>query len=276
MHPAFFVVATRLRAVREGTVLVAWQRPSSSLCGWAGSSASGQSIGTLGGVVVRQHQSGFATSRCFTRVRQSAIGQSPVLVLPKGRPNQLSGLRAWHLAPERRMRRRFVVVANVAQINRAQNKELEWTRSTHLAVGPRHSIQCCTDRGTDRKILVPPPSAVAEAHPCYRAQTAPAWKASVRPFSGVGLLSEPAPPSPNIMSTVARPSRFHRHPRGSTSVIKNLLRRITMGTSKLGCARPHNNALQLTRGASEASGLRRTRRLLVPLAAERECWTGVF
>ena len=35
-----------------------------------------------------------------------------------------------------------------------------------------------------------------------------------------------------------------------------------------------NNALQLTRGASEASGLRRTRHSLVPLAAERECSTG--
>ena len=35
---------------------------------------------------------------------------------------------------------------------------------------------------------------------------------------------------------------------------------------------PYNNALQLTRGASEASGLRRTRHRLVPLAAERECW----
>ncbi len=33
----------------------------------------------------------------------------------------------------------------------------------------------------------------------------------------------------------------------------------------------YNNALQLTRGASEASGLRRTRQSLVPLAAEREC-----
>ena len=37
---------------------------------------------------------------------------------------------------------------------------------------------------------------------------------------------------------------------------------------------PQNNALQLTRGASEASGLRRTHRCLVPLAAERECSTG--
>jgi hypothetical protein len=38
-------------------------------------------------------------------------------------------------------------------------------------------------------------------------------------------------------------------------------------------AAPQNNALQLTRGASEASGLRRTRHSLVPLAAERECST---
>jgi len=36
---------------------------------------------------------------------------------------------------------------------------------------------------------------------------------------------------------------------------------------------PQNNALQLTRGASEASGLRRTHHRLVPLAAERECCT---
>jgi len=33
-----------------------------------------------------------------------------------------------------------------------------------------------------------------------------------------------------------------------------------------------NNALQLTRGALEASGLRRTHHCLVPLAAERECY----
>ena len=38
--------------------------------------------------------------------------------------------------------------------------------------------------------------------------------------------------------------------------------------------RLYNNALQLTRGASEASGLRRTHHCLVPLAAERECSTG--
>ena len=38
--------------------------------------------------------------------------------------------------------------------------------------------------------------------------------------------------------------------------------------------RRYNNALQLTRGASEASGLRRTRHCLVPLAAERECCAG--
>ena len=37
-------------------------------------------------------------------------------------------------------------------------------------------------------------------------------------------------------------------------------------------AGPDNNALQLTRGASVASGLRRTRHSLVPLAAERECY----
>ena len=139
---------------------------------------------------------------------------------------------------------------------------------------PAGEARCCTDRRTDRKILVPPPSAVADAHPCYPAQTAPAWKALVRPFSGVGLLSEIAQPSSNIMLTAARPSRFHRHHRASTSVIKRLVRRITIGTSKLCCARPHNNALQLTRGASAASGLRRTRHSLVPLAAERECWTG--
>ena len=36
---------------------------------------------------------------------------------------------------------------------------------------------------------------------------------------------------------------------------------------------PQNNAMQLTRGASEASGLRRTHHSLVPLAADRECYT---
>jgi len=35
---------------------------------------------------------------------------------------------------------------------------------------------------------------------------------------------------------------------------------------------PSNNAMQLTRGASEASGLRRPHRSLVPLAADRECY----
>jgi hypothetical protein len=32
-----------------------------------------------------------------------------------------------------------------------------------------------------------------------------------------------------------------------------------------------NNAMQLTRGALEASGLRRPHHRLVPLAADREC-----
>ena len=134
------------------------------------------------------------------------------------------------------------------------NKGLERTRRVGvpaaravIRVSPRRSTQCCTDRGTDRKILVPPPSAVADAHPCYPAQTAPAWKALVRPFSGVGLLSEIAQPSSNIMLTAARPSRFHRHHRASTSVIKRLVRRITIGTSKLCCARPHNKALHQPR-----------------------------
>jgi hypothetical protein len=40
--------------------------------------------------------------------------------------------------------------------------------------------------------------------------------------------------------------------------------------------RPQDNALQLTRGASEASGLRRTHPCLVPLAAERECYAGYW
>ena len=40
--------------------------------------------------------------------------------------------------------------------------------------------------------------------------------------------------------------------------------------------RLYNNALQLTRGASEASGLRRTHHCLVPPAAERECWADVL
>jgi len=33
-----------------------------------------------------------------------------------------------------------------------------------------------------------------------------------------------------------------------------------------------NKAMQLTRGASEASGLRRTHPSLVPLAADRRCY----
>ena len=158
---------------------------------------------------------------------------------------------------------------------RPHNKEFERTRSTQTAVGPRRSIQCCTDRRTERKILVPPPSAVADAHPCYRAQTAPAWKALVRPFSGVGLLSELAQPSSNFMSTAARPSRFHRHPRATTSMTKGLGPAFTIGTSMLACARPHNNGLQLTRSARCAPSAFRSwgQSLRAALAAEAECST---
>ncbi len=40
----------------------------------------------------------------------------------------------------------------------------------------------------------------------------------------------------------------------------------------LGAQALHNNAMQLTRGVSEASGLRRPHHHLVPLAADRECY----
>jgi hypothetical protein len=38
---------------------------------------------------------------------------------------------------------------------------------------------------------------------------------------------------------------------------------------------PPNNGMQLTRGASEASGLRRPHHSLMPLAADPECSTGL-
>mgnify|MGYP007054666839 CR=1 FL=1 len=155
----------------------------------------------------------------------------------------------------------------------ASNKELERTRSTQTAVGPRRSIQCCTDRRTDRKIVVPPPSAAADAHPCYRAQTAPAWQALVRPFVGIGLLSELAQPSSNIMSTVARPSRFHRQSRGPTSVIKRLGRAFTIGTSRLGGARPHNNGLHQTGREGAAVAFRWRPVVEARPAGERGCST---
>ena len=135
--------------------------------------------------------------------------------------------------------------------------------------------ECCTDRGTDRKVPVPPPSAAMDAPLCYRAQTAPAWKAVVRSISGLGLLSEPARPSSNIMSTAARPSRFHRHLRGSTSVTKGLGPAFTIGTPRLGCARPYNNGLHQTGREGAAGFLRRRPVVEARPAGEPECWAVV-
>ena len=162
------------------------------------------------------------------------------------------------------------------------NNALERTRRVGVpaaravvVVPPCRSTQCCTDRGTDRKVPVPPPSAAVDAPLCYRAQTAPAWKALVRSISGLGLLSEPARPSSNIMSTAARPSRFHRHLRGSTSVTKGLGPAFTIGTPRLGCARPYNNGLHQTGREGAAGFLRRRPVVEARPAGEPECCAGL-
>ena len=139
---------------------------------------------------------------------------------------------------------------------------------------PAGEAGCCTDRGTDRKVLAPPPSAAVDAPLCYRAQTAPAWKGLVQSISGLGLLSEPARPSSNIMSTAARPSRFHRHLRGSTSVTKGLGPAFTIGTPRLGCARPYNNGLHQTGREGAAGFLRRRPVVEARPAGEPECCAG--
>ncbi len=106
---------------------------------------------------------------------------------------------------------------------------------------------CCTDRRTDRKILVPQPSAVAETPPCYRAQTAKHG----RRWSGPSEASAFSRKSLEHLPTSCRPALdrplFHRHPRGSTSVIKQLIRSFTIGTSRLGGARPSNKGLEQMR-----------------------------
>ena len=169
-------------------------------------------------------------------------------------------------------------------VSRPQNKALHQTRRGGVALrSPRPVVEarlagegrCCTDRGTDRKVPVPPPSAAVDAPLCYRAQTAPAWKALVRSISGLGLLSEPARPSSNIMSTAARPSRFHRHLRGSTSVTKGLGPAFTIGTPRLGCVRPYNNGWHQPGREGAAGFLRRRPVVEARPAGEPECCAGL-
>ena len=57
----------------------------------------------------------------------------------------------------------------------------------------------------------------------------------------------------------------------SHSEIHRCARQTPGGEQERNSQQPPNNAMQLTRGASEASGLRRPHHHLVPLAADREC-----
>jgi hypothetical protein len=129
---------------------------------------------------------------------------------------------------------------------------------------------CCTDRRTDQRHHRASALCGRGSSSWLPGTNGSAWVAVVRPSSSLGLLSELAQPSSNIMSAGARPSRFHQHPGGSTSAVKRLDRSFTIGSPRPGGARPYNNALHLTKGggvpASQAV-------VEAPFAGERECWT---
>jgi len=134
--------------------------------------------------------------------------------------------------------------------------------------------RCCTDRRTDRRIFVPPPSAVAEAHPCYRAHTDQHWRRWSGPSAASAFYRKSLEHLPTSCRLGPDRLRFHGHRRGSTSVIKHVVRSFTIGTSWLGGARPHNNALHQTGRGGVAV---RSPRPVVEArpAGERECCTGL-
>ena len=111
---------------------------------------------------------------------------------------------------------------------------------------PAGEPECCTDRRTDRRIFVPPPSAVAEAHPCYRDQTDQHWRRWSGPSAASAFYRKSLEHLPRSCRLGPDRLRFHGHRRGSASVINHLVRSFTIGTSWLGGARPHNNALHQT------------------------------
>jgi hypothetical protein len=196
---------------------------------------------------------------------------------PVGAPASVASPRAAsvshiHFRISRAAGRELVPVRVVAQNKQTDNNALEPTRSARFSSrGPCGSTQCCTDRRTDQRHHRASALRGRGSSSWLPGTNGPAWAAVVRPFSSLGLLSELAQPSSNIMSAGARPSRFHRQPRGSTSVIKRLVRSFTIGSSRLGGARPYNNALHLTKGGGAVAS-----RPVVeaPFAGERECWAG--
>ena len=85
---------------------------------------------------------------------------------------------------------------------------------------PAGEAKCCTERGTDRRGFVPPPSAVADAPSVLQLGNGPAWAAMVRSFGGPGPRWELARVSSSIRLAQSRPSRLHQRPRGSGSMAK--------------------------------------------------------
>jgi len=160
--------------------------------------------------------------------------------------------------PSRCDRGRFVSVrtggsAIIVQITVVQNNELERTRSTQHGLGPRRSIPCWTDRGTDRSAFVPPPPAVADAPSVLLLGNGPAWAALLRSFHQ------------RRPSLGARPTIL-QHPVGQVSTWSLPSAPSWLGVNgettdsgfpvvapKWGAARPSNKGLERTRPA--ANGL---------------------
>ena len=147
---------------------------------------------------------------------------------------------------------RVRLMRGVTSISRASNNELERTRSAQQTDcrGPRRSIQCWTDRGTDRSASVPPPSAVADAPAARTVGNVPAWAVLVR------SLHRPRP------ALGACPGIF-RHPVGPVSTRSLPSASSWLGTNdqttnsgfpvvtpRQGTVRPSNKGLERTRPAA--------------------------
>ena len=160
----------------------------------------------------------------------------------------------------------------LSQIKGPQNNALERTRrvgvpASRAVVGvpPCRSTQCWTDRGTDRRAFVPPPSAVADAPSVLPLGNRPS-------MSGVGQVLRQSRPALG-----ARPNIF-QHPVGSVST-----RSFPSTSSRLGVnGQTTNSGFPVVTSRQEAArpsnkGLKWTRSASLPLSGPRhltQCWTG--
>ena len=250
---------------------------ASSRCGSFASSTSASSASSAGGVAGPERCS---CSRCV----RGFPWLGPLLHL---RPVGSAAVR-WELVPalvgssasSEAYRPR---VSPVARTGSAQNNGLHQTGRGGAAGFPRcrpviearpaGEAGCCTERGTDRRAFVPPPSAVADAPSDLPRENVPSMgghgQALQQSRSSMG-------PRPDIL----------QHPLGAASTISFPSAPSWLGANGQttnsgfpvvapmpGEARPYNNALQRTGREGAALLLRRRPDVEARPAAERECST---